>query len=564
MAATIDSLELVVKCDTSQAKKALTSLGQAVKQLNNQMGAIGGSSGGSGSADSSFHSGGSESGSNTADRMLGKGFSKSVKDALKNLKNLKNPLEGLGKQFARIAKYRALRFILSSIGDAFKEGWKNMYEWSSSLGGEFANAVDRLNASWTTFKNSLAVASAPLIEALVPIVERLTAKFAELATAVSRFFAILTGSDHYYSVATSSVTAYGNAAGAATKKVRTLLKFDEINRLEKQNKGSGGGGGSTSAGGGFKREALDMDLSNTNLFSRLMIAIADWGFDTNGLFTPENIVSKFLFALGGLGAFLLIKKVGMAKLGITFLGIKLGMYLGEVFANTDGIKDTIVGVIGGAVIAALVAGAIGLALFNPAVGVTIGLLTGVIFAMKHVTAESDDGTKKSAWQNFKDRVKNLFTGHGLWRDDTWEFIQEATLNIKITKVKSNAAGVTKVISTKDLIENPTIQLSSGPLLLEANGGFPGVGQLFVAREAGPEMVGTIGGRTAVANNDQIVEAVARGVASAVNKEVLLIQEQNSILRTIAGKSGGITTGSIASAFERENRRAGTSIISVGG
>ena len=49
----------------------------------------------------------------------------------------------------------------------------------------------------------------------------------------------------------------------------------------------------------------------------------------------------------------------------------------------------------------------------------------------------------------------------------------------------------------------------------ASGGYPTVGQLFLARESGPEMVGSIGGRTAVANNDQIVEAVAAGVYQAV-------------------------------------------------
>lgn len=49
----------------------------------------------------------------------------------------------------------------------------------------------------------------------------------------------------------------------------------------------------------------------------------------------------------------------------------------------------------------------------------------------------------------------------------------------------------------------------------ATGGFPTTGQLFIAQEAGPEMVGTIGGRTAVANNDQIVQAVSSGVYEAV-------------------------------------------------
>lgn len=49
----------------------------------------------------------------------------------------------------------------------------------------------------------------------------------------------------------------------------------------------------------------------------------------------------------------------------------------------------------------------------------------------------------------------------------------------------------------------------------AKGGFPTEGELFVAREAGPEMVGSIGGKTAVANNDQIVDSVSRGVYQAV-------------------------------------------------
>ena len=49
----------------------------------------------------------------------------------------------------------------------------------------------------------------------------------------------------------------------------------------------------------------------------------------------------------------------------------------------------------------------------------------------------------------------------------------------------------------------------------ASGGFPEVGQLFIAREAGAEMVGSIGGRTAVANNDQIVEGIYQGVLAAM-------------------------------------------------
>lgn len=59
--------------------------------------------------------------------------------------------------------------------------------------------------------------------------------------------------------------------------------------------------------------------------------------------------------------------------------------------------------------------------------------------------------------------------------------------------------------------------SDGSIYLQgfASGGFPENGQLFLAREAGPEIVGTMGGRTAVANNDQIVAGIREGVFEAV-------------------------------------------------
>ena len=48
----------------------------------------------------------------------------------------------------------------------------------------------------------------------------------------------------------------------------------------------------------------------------------------------------------------------------------------------------------------------------------------------------------------------------------------------------------------------------------AGGGLPPVGQMFVAREAGPELVGKMGSHTAVMNNDQIVASVSDGVYKA--------------------------------------------------
>lgn len=50
----------------------------------------------------------------------------------------------------------------------------------------------------------------------------------------------------------------------------------------------------------------------------------------------------------------------------------------------------------------------------------------------------------------------------------------------------------------------------------ASGGHPSEGEIFVARESGPEMVGMMGGRTTVATNADIVEGIRQGVFEAVS------------------------------------------------
>lgn len=50
---------------------------------------------------------------------------------------------------------------------------------------------------------------------------------------------------------------------------------------------------------------------------------------------------------------------------------------------------------------------------------------------------------------------------------------------------------------------------------KASGGIVPSGQMFIARESGPELVGTMGGHTAVANNQQIVAGIYEGVKAAM-------------------------------------------------
>lgn len=67
-----------------------------------------------------------------------------------------------------------------------------------------------------------------------------------------------------------------------------------------------------------------------------------------------------------------------------------------------------------------------------------------------------------------------------------------------------------------------------------DGGFPQTGEFFIARENGPELVGSIGGKSAVANNDQIVDGVADGVYRAV-KEAMSEQTDRPLIVELDGE-----------------------------
>lgn len=99
----------------------------------------------------------------------------------------------------------------------------------------------------------------------------------------------------------------------------------------------------------------------------------------------------------------------------------------------------------------------------------------------------------------------------------------------------------------------------------ATGGFPEDGLFFANHN---EMVGKFtNGKTAVANNAQIVSGIASGVRDANSAQNELLREQNALLRQLIGvtseKSAGVTTHDIVRGAQRMNRREGTTIIPVG-
>lgn len=74
----------------------------------------------------------------------------------------------------------------------------------------------------------------------------------------------------------------------------------------------------------------------------------------------------------------------------------------------------------------------------------------------------------------------------------------------------------------------------------ANGGFVPRGDLFLANENAPEFVGSIGNRTAVANNNQIVQGIASGVQHANAEQNMLLREVRDYLRALLNAQGDNT------------------------
>lgn len=184
----------------------------------------------------------------------------------------------------------------------------------------------------------------------------------------------------------------------------------------------------------------------------------------------------------------------------------------------------------------------------------------------------------SAWSTVKNKTSTL-TAKAVESGKTklstlksyWSSISTKTAELKATLSDKLTSAFKKMI--RDVIDflngwvdkinkvlpgNPVGKVEYPSWAKYAQGGFPPTGQMFIAREAGPEMVGSIGGRTAVANNDQIVEGISAGVEWANAKQNALLAEQNSLLRQLLAKDTNIeiSANSISQGLNRKNQREG--------
>lgn len=179
-------------------------------------------------------------------------------------------------------------------------------------------------------------------------------------------------------------------------------------------------------------------------------------------------------------------------------------------------------------------------IIQPIGGFFSGLWNGVVNGIKEFWEGAKrifSGIADWVWNNVVRPISNFFT-------QTFEAIGGTVKGIirnAVNGVLSSAEnvinfflrGINNVLGVINAIPGVNIPAVS---LVSFNrfetGGFPEVGQLFIANEAGPELVGNIGNRAAVANNDQIIEGIARasyeGVSQAMRENASNQRQQTNV------------------------------------
>ncbi len=142
-------------------------------------------------------------------------------------------------------------------------------------------------------------------------------------------------------------------------------------------------------------------------------------------------------------------------------------------------------------------------------------------------------TAKSWWTNskgslstvgvtvtdIKEKLKKAFENAKDWAKDNFKF------QFRVTYTTTGLGVVKKaIVNALGLDGWPSFKFFAG-------GGFPAKGQMFIANEAGPEMIGTLDGRTAVANNNQITTGIAAAVYPAVYNAMI------AAMRMMEGNEG---------------------------
>lgn len=175
-----------------------------------------------------------------------KAFKDSMRELLKHVSDTRTGFLGLVSSFARIAKYRLIRSIIKGITDACREGVNAVRQYSDSINGHFASAMDNAQAKLLVMRNSLGAAIAPVLEMLIPILQNIVSHVINVVNWLNQLFSLLNGQSSWtkaIDVSGDALDDYKKKVNGASKATKNLLAdWDELNIIQSQSGGGGGGG----------------------------------------------------------------------------------------------------------------------------------------------------------------------------------------------------------------------------------------------------------------------------------------------------------------------------------
>ena len=175
-----------------------------------------------------------------------------------------NSFKRLLHSIGRVALMRGIRAAIRMITAGIKEGVDHLYLWASTVGNSFKPTMDSLASSFLYLKNSIGAAVSPLLDALAPALETVINKIVDVINIFNQAVATLTGASTWRKAIRSAadysnnISGLGHDAEDANDSVkelkRTLLGFDEINRLDDKEKTTSKGSNGKDATGMYAQE----------------------------------------------------------------------------------------------------------------------------------------------------------------------------------------------------------------------------------------------------------------------------------------------------------------------
>lgn len=139
---------------------------------------------------------------------------------------------------------RSLFVLINKLRSAMVEGFKNLAQFNDGV-NPTNTALSNLKSALTQLKNSFAVAFAPILTVVEPILTRLISLLSTAMNYVGQFFAALTGASSYtkaIKVQENYAKSLNGTAAAAKKAKGSLYAFDELNTKDNRATTSSGGG----------------------------------------------------------------------------------------------------------------------------------------------------------------------------------------------------------------------------------------------------------------------------------------------------------------------------------